>query len=575
MSSDIITEPMSPRRANYTRDRHPFKVCCAICGVVLATEDAWMQIVTEDGVPENHDEIHPFYENPEGDKLSLTDWLDDVRLLADTSPSLHHMTVELSPLARDNGNGYFIVAGTPPVVRAYYRDEWERYIVPFHDECFQILQQYLGPGDINMTVLYDTFVGLSKDEDTCMAMGSLGITSRYEAAELLRSHTMSFRKGVEYLSISPMDIPELARFYEALPLLRHSDSGTVEASIASRAPSSDPFRYLAPEILLIMASEMDIPTLLRWRAASLVAARCPLSNGFWKRRVRREMGWLFDFPQLLSREVELQVDWEQVFQSLYFASNPCNEDRIDGLVNRRYIWEQQCPQIAKPYLFKLANKNVDIRNLIRQLQNLSLEKGEVLVHPAPLKVTQHCPTLFNNLAELGTIEPVLVVSWTELGDLASIDIEKNGKSESAGHMYMDDREGKDKVVLVERVPIPRDDWLTGLGFAIQDGECWVVFSRDTDDESFDDDANMGDAEDRRVPTEQQRIVGLDVYFAKRQPVHLGAHGESYNSVRVARDKFVVGLTMTRRTYRGTISHAALIQASATYCQGNKRFAQCQ
>jgi hypothetical protein len=94
MSSDIVMEPispMSPRRLYYTRDRHPFKVCCAICGVVLAEEDAWMKIVTRNGVAENLDEIHPFFENPEGDKLNLTDWLDNVRLLADTDPAFHHM----------------------------------------------------------------------------------------------------------------------------------------------------------------------------------------------------------------------------------------------------------------------------------------------------------------------------------------------------------------------------------------------------------------------------------------------------------------------------------------------------
>lgn len=454
----------------------------------------------------------------------------------------------------------------------YYREEWKRYVVPFHDECYQILQQYLGPGDINLAVLYDTFVGLSKDDDTCMTMSSLGITSRYEAAQLLRTHTISFRKGVEYLSISPMEIPELTNFYEALPLRRPGFS-TNETSIQPRAPSSDPFRRLAPEVLFMIASQMDIGTLFQWRAASLVAAGCPLSNSFWKGRVRRDMGWLFDFPQLSNREAELQVDWEQVFRSMHHLSHPLSEDRIDGLANRRYIWEQQCPQIARPYAFNLANKNVDIRNLIPQIQNLSLDKGDPLTHPAPLKATQHCPTLFNNLAELETIEPVLVVSWTEHGDLASIDIEKNGKTESACHMYLDDRDGKDKVVLVERVPIPRDDWLTGLGFAIREDECWVVFSRKKDELS--DQVVDIDVESRRVPTEERRIVGLVVYFAKQQPVHLGAHGEVHSSVHVASNKFVVGLTMTRRTYRGTITHAALIQAPATYCGGLERFIQRQ
>ncbi|KND93366.1 hypothetical protein TOPH_02483 [Tolypocladium ophioglossoides CBS 100239] len=538
--------PMSPRRANYTRDRHPFKACCAICGVALSAEDAWMQIVGEDGIPENVNEIHPFYENPEGDKLDLTDWLDDVRFLVDKSPDFHHMK--------------------------YHRDEQESYIVPFHDECFQILQEYLGPDEIDVTVLYDTFVGLSIDEDTCMTVGLLGITSRYEAAELLSSQTLSFRKDAEYLSISPMEIPELDSFYEALPLLQLSDSDTEQASIPSRVPSSDPFRRLAPEMLYMVASNMHIIDVLKWRSASPAAASCPLSNAFWKGRVHQDMAWLFDFPEL-SREAELQVDWERVFWFLKFTSNPLNDGKIDGLTNRRYIWEEQCPQIALPYAFKLATKNVDIRNLEAQVRNMSMEKGEALTHPAPLKVTQHCPTLFNNLAELDTIEPVLVVSWTEHGDLASIDIEKNGRSESDGHMYLDDRELKDKVVLVERVPIPRDDWLTGLGFAIKEGECWVVYSRNMEDDDFVEDVNMEDVEERRVLTEQRRIVGLDVYFAKQQPVHLGAHGEAYNSIRVARDKFVVGLTMTRRTYRGTISHAALIQGPAMYCLGKERFVQ--
>lgn len=494
-----------------------------------------------------------------------------------------------------------------------------------------------------MDVLHDACSGLSNDDDCSRRWTRLAIP--YPACDDLDVESKRpFVYGIEHLAMSPGTILQLDAYFGRLPRLEDSKIYQRHRPLL-RVTSADPLTRLSPEILSMIMAEMRVATLLKWQEASTKLANFPLSNRFWEKAVFRDMPWLNDVVSYDAQDA-FHVDWEAVYKDLHVASKVASFGEMHGLCNRRRIWQDQCPTIAKQYAFTLANKNVGLRALMPQLDQVTVTSYRRLVEPAPVKTSIYTPTLLNAVAELETMEPELVVFWTSIGTLAAMDTLKHGSMESDYHGYWEDCHTAEARGYSETVQIPKDDWVTGFSFfiretrfksqepveeTVEEQEDWDM---ETDREQYSDEEAspspmsddeedamlMGDYVDPELQQDEygdeddgdedmdghteseysfdeeddsddeivgrqgsrsyqtswldidRRVVGVEIHLAKGDRIPLGRETSESRMIHVDHDKFVVGLSTVRRTVRGIVTQANLIQApiSMTNCAGLAR-----
>ena len=154
-----------------------------------------------------------------------------------------------------------------------------------------------------------------------------------------------------------MDVSGLREYYENLPRLVESSKIDRKEPVQQHSSCyrSDPFELLPYEILFEVLNYLPIESVVMFKAASC-AAKFPLSNGTWKRRIKSDMPWLWDLFNDHARKgdvSETTVDWKKVHASLESRSRFESRHHISGLVNRRRIWNI-CSQIAVLYASKHA-----------------------------------------------------------------------------------------------------------------------------------------------------------------------------------------------------------------------------
>lgn len=366
---------------------------------------------------------------------------------------------------------------------------------PFHHDCQTILREHLGVDEFDKEVLYETLNGLFRDgEDPTSLEINYGAATEFQEQYWVVYH------GFEYLVFSPLNIPQLLEYYGSLP---------------KRVPQK-------------VGTEDDRE----------------VSNTSWKMRLMGDMPWLYDFPKPSSAEAENIVDWERVYRELYVASDATSKDKIQGLANRRRIWEEQCPQISSKYLATKMKRDLTRNRVPLPLKDASSIQSPSLILPSPKSTKVTIAAFIHSYEAISYVDPVVVVCWTANGDLAGLDVrQSDGLVGTTNIGGPNDTPNKFDGVL-----IPRDDWLTGI----------IVTSKE-------DSCETQDGQIRR------RIVGVHLLFTKKDPIQLGVTEGDQRLIYVSDAHFVVGFKVFR-SLDGTMSAFALLQQPTTKALGVERIA---
>ncbi|PFH56981.1 hypothetical protein XA68_15671 [Ophiocordyceps unilateralis] len=535
------------------------KVQCAFCGVIL-TEDGIEQRLMN---PQEAGGFRNFFHGREED----TRWLNEVTLIGNNPKSNKPLNVEMATEASDFGNGNFMCNGT--VMKAYHRREGEPFIVPFHDDCFVLLQHYLTETrdddlEVDLEVLYDAVNSMSIDSDESRRWGALGVV--YPGTERIAlgfGNVFTFPPGTEHMAMSPLDIPELDDYLDVMPLLDD------KAEVPEERNKGDVFFRLSTGTMNSICQYLDPFEIAQWRWASQAAASLDFDNDYWRVKSTQDLPWVFDYH--LREWEEDDIDWEKVYRELTRASQATSETRMLGLVNRRRLWEKQGPVFGTAYKFALEAKNSSMRELARRLDNLDLQQSVFLRFPLPLKTATYMPTLIKeDLDDLEDANPIIVVHWTEKRNLAGIDVLKNGHMETMDHLYHEDlRGGEERINFFQQVPIPRDDWVTGLVIychtikldspdAAADAE--VYLDDDVDDNTRDEALAAKDDRPLAFYSYCRRVIGVEVQFAHRASILCGTRTKESRLVHAPTSRFVVGFRIERQTATSCVTRVGLVMA---------------
>lgn len=399
----------------------------------------------------------------------------------------------------------------------------EGLAVPFHETCFTLFGKSLAPRHVDVVTLYEAFKSLSGESPWLdMDYGSV--------KDMLEQYWWG-AKGAEEFVFHPVSIPWLQEYYASLPAKKHS--GKPRAALRSPANSNqDPLSHLNLELISQIMYHADVKDVQNFRLASRFAAQIALDDAFWKRRLLKDMPWLFDFPvNPVSKGAPAPIGWAEVYRELFRRSDTAHADRVLGLVNRRRIWGL-CNTISEVYMSKELQakelqakkaKKSKLGGASRALAGAKSTPLSLLVLPDPKDLTSTQEALLYDYQELLGAKPVLLVSWTKDGHLADIECDSY-------HGTSSDRE--------QYVKVPRDDWITG-----------VVITSESKQE-------------RRNDTVYRSVVGLRILFAGQDDVCLGRVEGDQRLIEVTGGQFVVGFAC-QRTRTGELARLALLKQPKT------------
>ena len=220
--------------------------------------------------------------------------------------------------------------------------------VPFHDDCHHLLAKYVGTDTLNPFAWFEALENLAGSEEWCYL-------SEVDYGDISKQMGPLWypRRGDEWCIHNPVQIPELDEYYANLP--GYDPEQNVEPADPRSLTSSDPFSLLAPEIMSGILSLLSSHDMKNLQHVSRSASIVPLSNSFWRGKIVRDMPWLYDLPEPAKPIIP---DWTKVYERLADATTPSSESVIRGLANRRRIWTQTLPQIARHY-YKMLDDQCD------------------------------------------------------------------------------------------------------------------------------------------------------------------------------------------------------------------------
>jgi hypothetical protein len=407
------------------------------------------------------------------------------------------------------------------------------WVAPFHVCCRDILCKYIGipASQLNYEVFFDALKGLAQRERN-------GRSLDLDYGEIKVSMRQRWKLSDEYFLFNPVQVKGLEDVFKSLPALNLGDIKTFYGT------TGDSFVRLPSEVLLMVLSHIeDIGVVYELRKASPVFANMELDNNWWKRRIRQNMPWLWDLPIQQS-----DIDWRKAYQRVYWGSRPTSRKaiKIQGLCNRRRIWEQMCPYFSQEYLKKETRfKKVGfvgspVINGIyaRMMENLAAVKPSENI----LKTTE---SLLHNFDDLPCAKPSLVVEWSEDGFLVDLRILKARENETRmGDLGI-------KVTSTSIVELPKDDWLTGF----------IITSREFEPEEMKDGGFF-------TPSQ---VVGLNIVFVRSPAIKLGSDFGKISSISVKDGFFVVGLQVNR-VAQGTVRGIGLFEQPLAKANGCSRVA---
>ena len=114
-------------------------------------------------------------------------------------------------------------------------------------------------------------------------------------------------------------------------------------------PSTDPFARLFLDNMLDILDLLTIREVLLLSIASPCVSQMLDKSAFWKRRIARDMPWLWE---LTLDDASSNTNWRRLYFDLLNMCNYNAQTRDLGLVNRKRIWKI-CLPIARSYLQSL------------------------------------------------------------------------------------------------------------------------------------------------------------------------------------------------------------------------------
>ncbi|MCJ1250780.1 hypothetical protein MMC30_008008 [Trapelia coarctata] len=133
-----------------------------------------------------------------------------------------------------------------------------------------------------------------------------------------------------------------------------SGSRCGRVTAATTNVTSNPFELLPVDVILGIADMLSIREVFFLSAASPAAAHKLNNSEFWKRRILKDMPWLWDFNLI---NVADERTWRRLYFDLWDKCIYASQRRTLGLVNRKRIWNL-CLPIAESYV---CNENQDSR----------------------------------------------------------------------------------------------------------------------------------------------------------------------------------------------------------------------
>ncbi|KAL9115715.1 MAG: hypothetical protein Q9227_000083 [Pyrenula ochraceoflavens] len=243
--------------------------------------------------------------------------------------------------------------------------------IPMHAEClFQVLPKAIGYMSTNSNTQWRSWT-IDQVDNSVLWESFQPTLNDYQSHTGLDHFERNEAKGEQYWSVTESDvcsvanptiIPSLHQFLDNLPTL---NSSPIQKSPDSRGTNShngsqqhDTFAKMSSDLFLYLSDFMLMKDLCSLRTASRYAASVPLSSAYWKRRVTKDMPWVWEIS-VKTDSAEDSVDWKFVYQRLYSDSyRPPRLDRpsgTPGLWNRRRIWKT-CEELAKMYIPRMNEK---------------------------------------------------------------------------------------------------------------------------------------------------------------------------------------------------------------------------
>ncbi|KAL3441809.1 hypothetical protein BJX65DRAFT_287970 [Aspergillus insuetus] len=534
---------------------------CAICGTPVS------QVIWDNDNNANTAEDEDEYEY-EYDRsiLSVSDvlWMNDVRLICENNEATSINKVFITGPAHYNDYGFFSVEpSTHPNfprdgqmgldnqhdgqvdLRGYDWGNEHPYAIPFHTKCYRVLEACLSPlsqtgpnkGEelIDEQTLYLTWMTIANQSSSQCLAGRNVLPYGVDTDE----QYWAGRRGEEAFVMDPLEVPLLREYYQAMPLLRDADTNRKAKNHgATNETQQDPFARLPAELLLTIVGHLPLASMKCLQAASSAVARLELSNGLWKRRIRRDMPWLFDLPDP-ARSDESQKeepDWAETYADLLERSDASSPLQIRGLVNRRRIWGV-CEEFIQPYATRKAIINAD-----RARSNSSLLSDAV---STPMRLLTSASTgsessvlpLLKRLSDINRAS-TLSVYWSNEGALSGFGFRFITIPEREGEGEEEETIGsREHFAKRDEVKISSTDWIRGF----------VVTSRS----------------DPTLPYSGRKVVGLEVLSISGKSFQLGQSpgAGDLRLIHVEGNNLLAGLLAQWSPQAGVILGLSLLQVS--------------
>ncbi|KAL4770711.1 hypothetical protein BDW60DRAFT_223804 [Aspergillus nidulans var. acristatus] len=226
-----------------------------------------------------------------------------------------------------------------------YRIEESRKPVcfPFHWSCFQLLSRAINAGpdnkDLDKKVLFDVMSSINDYNRLELPYGDMhGADQDWVCIP-----------GEEYTVKDPLaDSAFQPSFLNEHCTLDDSDDSASSRSSQLRTKIlTDPFDTLPAELTSMVLSYLSGPSLFALLQASMAVRSQTQSQGFWQRKIREDMPWLWE---LFSQDTQ-GIDFRKAY--LYFEKKTRPRYGLDdrdwlALANRRRIWGA-CEVLADMY----------------------------------------------------------------------------------------------------------------------------------------------------------------------------------------------------------------------------------
>jgi hypothetical protein len=419
------------------------------------------------------------------------------------------------------------------------------YAIPFHTKCYRILEACLSPrsqtrpnkgeDSIDEQTLYLTWMAIANQSSCQCLTGRNVLPYGFDTDE----QYWAGGRGEEAFVMDPLEIPLLREYYQALPLLRDADTNK-KAKIhgATIEKQQDPFARLPAELLLTIVGQLPLASMKCLQDTSSTVARLELSNGFWKRRIRRDMPWLFDLPDPAhgDESQKEEPDWAKTYADLLERSDASSPLQIRGLVNRRRIWGV-CEEFVQPYATRKA-----IIKAHRARTNSSLLSDAVSTPMRQLTSVQtgsesSVLPLLKRLSDINRAS-ALSVYWSNEGALSGFGFRFITIPEREGEGEEEETIGsREHFAKRDEVKISSTDWIRGF----------VVTSRS----------------DPSLPYSERKVVGIQVLSIYGKSFQLGQSpgGGDLRLIHVKGNNLLAGLLAQWSPQAGVISGLSLLQVS--------------